>query len=125
MRVERWLAAALMMAGLAGCRRSEIVDEARRLTGGEPDRGPWAIRKYGCASCHVVPGVLGADGLVGPPLDRMGSRMVLAGRLPNTPANMVSWIRHPRQLRPDTAMPDTGVTDPEARDIAAYLYTLR
>jgi cytochrome c len=119
-----WLAAAIVTAGLA-CSHRDRVEEARRLTGGDPDRGRWAIRKYGCASCHSVPGVLGANGLVGPPLDRMASRMVLAGHLPNTPANMVRWIQHPQRLRRDTAMPDTGVTEPEARDIAAYLYTLR
>jgi cytochrome c1 len=109
-----------------GCRHRDLAEEARRLSGGgDAGRGRWAIRKYGCASCHRVPGVLGADGLVGPPLDRMGSRMVLAGHLPNTPANMVRWIRHPRQLRRDTAMPETGITEAEARDVAAYLYTLR
>src|SRR6185436_13547186 len=104
MRPDRRVPTALLLLALSGCRAAEIADQARLLTGGDPDRGRWAIRKYGCASCHVVPGVLGADGLVGPPLDRMGSRMVLAGRLPNTPANMVSWIRHPQQLRADTAM---------------------
>ena len=125
MRSERrWLVAGLLTASLGGCGRA-LDDEARRLTGGDPDRGRWAIRQYGCASCHTVPGVLGADGLVGPPLDRMGNRMVLAGHLPNTPANMVRWIRHPQRLRRDTAMPDTGVTEAQARDIAAYLYTLR
>jgi cytochrome c1 len=62
---------------------------------------------------------------VGPPLTSIGSRTYLAGELPNTPANMMQWIRHPREAEPRTAMPDTGVTDGDARDIAAYLYTLR
>ena len=125
MRSDRAAAAALVLLAAVGCNRRDVSEEARQLTGGDPDRGRWAIRKYGCASCHTVPGVLGADGLVGPPLDRMGSRMVLAGHLPNTPANMVRWIQHPQRLRPDTAMPETGITDAEARDVAAYLYTLR
>jgi cytochrome c1 len=128
MRLDRprLAAAALAAFALTGCQaQRQAAEQAVRLTGGDPDRGRWAIRQYGCASCHSVPGVLGADGLVGPPLDRIGARTVLAGHLPNTPANMVRWIRHPRQVRPDTAMPDTGLGEPEARDIAAYLYTLR
>jgi len=35
------------------------------------------------------------------------------------------WIRHPRDVEPRTVMPDTGVTEADGRDIAAYLYTLR
>jgi cytochrome c1 len=124
-RVEGAALAALALGASLACGGRDAAEEARRLTGGDPDRGRWAIRKYGCASCHTVPGVLGANGLVGPPLDRIGSRVVLAGHLPNTPSNMVRWIRHPQRLRPDTAMPDTGITDAEARDVAAYLYTLR
>ena len=83
------------------------------------------MSKYGCDSCHTIPGIRGANALVGPPLDRIGARMYLAGRLPNTPENMLLWIRTPQQVDPKNAMPDTGVTNEDARDIAAYLYTLR
>ena len=114
---------ALLLALPWGCRG---VDEtARRLTGGEPARGEVAIRKYGCQTCHTIPGVSGADGLVGPPLDRIGSRTYLAGRLPNTPENMMRWIRDPQGIAPGTGMPEMGVTEQDGRDIAAYLYTLR
>ena len=65
------------------------------------------------------------DGEVGPPLDRIAGRYYLAGHLQNTPANMVRWIQHPQQVEKGTAMPEMGVTDSDARDIAAYLYTLR
>ena len=47
----------------------------------------------------------------------------LAGELPNDPENAVRWIMDPRKIQPDTLMPDLGVTEGEARDIAAYLYT--
>jgi cytochrome c1 len=76
-------------------------------------------------TCHTIPGVREARALVGPPLIQIASRMYLAGHVPNTPANMIAWIRHPRDAEPHTAMPDTGVTEADARDIAAYLYTLR
>jgi len=98
---------------------------ARQLTGGEPDRGRVALRAYGCGACHVVPGVRGATGLVGPPLTNIADRLYLAGQLPNTPDNMRRWIREPQKIESGTAMPDLNVSDRDARDMAAYLYTLR
>jgi cytochrome c2 len=95
------------------------------MTGGDPGRGAVAIRKYGCGSCHTIPGIPGARARVGPPLTSIAARIYLAGELPNTPDNMRQWIRHPREVEPRTAMPDTGVTEADSRDIAAYLYTLR
>ena len=111
------------MATLAAC--SNVRREAAQLTGGDPDRGVHLIGRYGCTACHTIPGIRGADAAVGPPLTRVASRMYLAGQIQNTPANMVRWIQHPREIEHGTAMPDMGVTDSDARDIAAYLYTLR
>ena len=84
-----------------------------------------AIRQRGCGSCHTIPGVPGARATVGPPLSGMAARVYLAGRLLNTPENLMHWVQHPEQVDDKTAMPNTGVTEAEARDIAAYLYTLR
>ena len=98
---------------------------ARRLTGGEPGRGPALMRTYGCAQCHTIPGVPGANGLVGPPLAGVAGRVYLAGVVTNTPDNMVRWIMDPKAIDAKTAMPNTGVTEEQARHIAAYLYTLR
>jgi putative membrane protein len=98
---------------------------ARQLTGGEPDRGRQVLRAYGCGACHTVPGVMGARGLVGPPLRGIGSRTFLAGQLPNTPENLKRWIRSPQSVAKGTAMPDLNVSEQDARDMAAYLYTLR
>ena len=111
---------------LAGCESRPALSraEAAWLTGGDPDRGRHAIRSYGCGTCHSIRGVPGADGLVGPPLDGIGARAYVAGVLTNTPANLVRWIRQPREVDPLTAMPDVGVSVPDARDIAAFLYTV-
>jgi cytochrome c1 len=49
----------------------------------------------------------------------------VGGVLPNSPDNMVRWIRKPQKVSPLTAMPDLGVTERDARDMAAYLATLR
>jgi cytochrome c1 len=118
-------AAAFAFLALAACGNSEAERKAAAMTGGVPARGREKIRKYGCASCHTIPGVTGADALVGPPLTRIASRTYIAGVMTNTPDNMVHWIQNPRGVDPLTAMPNLGVTDADARDIAGYLYTLK
>ena len=121
------LLGALLLPLLAACERPRMSDaEAASLTqGGDARRGAALLRRYGCTSCHAVGGVPGASALVGPPLDGVGGRTFVAGVLPNTPDNLVRWIVDPRGVDSHTAMPDVGVTAPHARDIAAYLYTLR
>lgn len=96
-----------------------------KVIGGNAQRGKPLIQTYGCAGCHTVPGIAGADGNVGPPLTRFGDRTYIAGMLPNSPSNLIRWIRKPQAVLPGNAMPDMGVTEADARDIAAYLYTLR
>lgn len=91
---------------------------------GDPARGRDMLRKYGCQSCHQIPGVDGANGLVGPPLAGIASRVYIAGVLPNTPDNMARWIIDPPSVDSLTAMPNVGVTPTDARHIVAYLYTL-
>jgi cytochrome c2 len=119
--------ALLALAPIVACNGAHDAEarEAAAMTGGDPARGPALMRKYGCQSCHTVPGVAGADGLVGPPLAGIASRSSIAGVLPNAPDNMLRWIRDPKSVDPLTAMPNTGVTPSDARHIAAYLYTLR
>ena len=116
---------ACALAALTSCQQAELERKAEAMTGGSPQRGKAAISKYGCASCHTIPGVQGAAALVGPNLDQVASRMYIAGVMPNTPDNMIRWIRDPRAVDSLTAMPSLGVTDQDARDIASYLYTLK
>jgi cytochrome c1 len=120
--------ALLVVASLGACTeggRGESGHAAdRHVEGGDAARGREAIRAYGCGSCHVIPGVRGARGLVGPPLDHWADRSIIAGQVPNDPARLVRWITVPQAIEPGTAMPNMGVSDGAARDIAAYLYTL-
>jgi cytochrome c2 len=115
----------LVIALLAGCDKDTIASDANALTGGDARKGAIAIRDHGCASCHTIPGIRGADSHVGPPLSRISQRTYLAGILQNTPENLVKWIQNPPQVDPQTAMPDMHLSEREARDIASYLYTLR
>jgi putative membrane protein len=110
----------------SACRKSAAmtpVDASEVTGGGNPSRGAEALRLYGCASCHTIPGVPGARGTVGPELSGLSSKPYLAGVLTNSPRNLIRWIQHPQQVDPLTAMPDLGVTESVARDIASYLYT--
>lgn len=99
-------------------------DQRQLIAGADVDRGRAAISRYGCGSCHDIPGVTGAAGLVGPPLGDIARRVYIAGVLPNEPDNMIRWIENPPAVDSKTAMPNMGVTPRDARDIAAYLYNL-
>lgn len=111
---------ALLPLVVTGC-----GDQVRReVAEGDPARGPALMRSYGCHSCHTIPGVAGAEALVGPPLIQWRNRIYIAGRVANTPENLVRWIMDPRAFDERTVMPDMGVTEPHARAIAAYLFTL-
>lgn len=133
-RRSRDAATALLVATLlapAACtldvhNESETRAAVALTGGGSPARGAAAIRRYGCESCHSIDGIQAADALIGPPLGpRLSQQVYIAGVLPNTPEALIRWIKDPRDVDPKTAMPDVGVTDSDARDIAAYLYSRR
>jgi cytochrome c len=97
----------------------------REVAVGEAARAEAAFRNYGCIGCHVIPGIRGADSYVGPPLTRWAERRYIVGRLPNETDNLVTFLVNPQMVKPGSAMPATGISTEEARDVAAYLYTLR
>lgn len=116
------LAGLAALLALAGCDEAGVAPRFAQI--GDPERGAAYIEQIGCGSCHMIPGIDGAQGLVGPPLDYMGKRVFIAGLLRNTPANMVTWLLDPQEIVPGNAMPDMGLSEEQARDITAYLYTL-
>ena len=118
--VVRSLVVLLVMLGCGNA-----GDSVADLTGGYPERGRVAMRKYGCQSCHEIPGVTGAHAIVGPPLGGIAKRSFIGGVLVNSPDNMVAWLKDPPAHAPRTAMPKLGVTDKDARDMTAYLYSLQ
>lgn len=90
----------------------------------DPERGRAALRQYLCLTCHVVPGTVGSEVAVGPPLDDVARRAFLSGTLPNSRENLVRWLRDPHAIDPDSAMPSLGVSERDARDIGAYLESI-
>ena len=121
-----WLSLTLLLGLLltSGCQQEADAADQPFVPGGDPQRGAEAIQAYGCVSCHTIPGIPEADALVGPPLTGWAQRAYIAGAIPNTPENLIVWLQNPQLIEAGTAMPNMGVTEQDARDMGAYLYTL-
>ena len=113
--------ALILLLALAAC--GKTPPPAAEL--GDAEHGRLLLRQFGCGTCHAIPGVADAKGRAAPPLAGMGDRIYIAGNLPNTPANLARFIREPERYVPRTLMPNLGVTEAHAQDMAAYLAGLR
>ena len=131
MRAGRVIVPLLLLGVLvayAGIWRSGVATterEAARLTGGQPQAGREAMIALGCVACHQVPGFYGTKPQVGPPLAGFALRSFVAGATENTPDKLMQFIRDPRSIAPRSAMPKLPMSESQARDLAAFLYTLR
>ena len=124
---KRWRRAAtplLMLLGLAACEQAEAPAQ-QRMIGADPEAGRAAIAAVACGICHVIPGIRGANGVVGPSLAGFGQRQLIGGVAPNQPAVLAQWVRDAPSIAPNTGMPELPLTESQARDVAAYLFTLR
>lgn len=115
-----YLAAALI---LSGCGDEHVIHPVS--ASGDAERGRIALTQYACHACHIIPGITGSRVYVGPPLAGLAKRPDIVGQLPNTPDNLLRWIRDPHSIDPHTAMPDLGVSEQHARDMVAFLNTLK
>ncbi|HEX3068492.1 MAG TPA: c-type cytochrome [Thermoanaerobaculia bacterium] len=91
----------------------------------DPAKGKQLITQYGCTACHSIPGIEGPRGEVGPSLDHVATRPVIAQTLPNNTQNLTQYLLNPQMVNTQNIMPNLGIKPDEARDIAAYLYTLK
>jgi cytochrome c len=121
-RAISFILALISLAALAGCSRQSVKQEQALALGGDVDRGREALLRHGCGNCHAIPGVTEIESLTAPSLTNIGKRWYIAGILPNTPANMVLWIRDPQSIDPQTPKPVLELPDNEIRDMVAYLY---
>lgn len=127
--INRFIALLLALTLLAACTPSDSSEGEGTATQestmqGNPIHGQQHILNYGCGTCHMIPGVIGADGQVGPSLANFAQRRIIAGSLINTAENTISWIQNPQALHPNTTMPNVNATAEDIADIVAYLYTL-
>jgi cytochrome c1 len=116
----------VMLAGCSDAGPPNVgCEQGRCVSDGDAARGKSIIAAIGCGVCHSIPGVAGANGIVGTPLQEFGRRQLIAGRIPNEASALVQWIKNAPSLSPTTGMPSLPLTQKEASDVAAYLYTLR
>lgn len=121
--VARLLLPSLLAMATAACDQDKAAGPDNFT--GDARRGTDLVRQYRCGTCHDVPGIAGANGNIGPPLHRIGTRTYIAGYIQNSPDNMADWIEDPQRALPGNAMPRMGIPQKDARDIAAFLYTLK
>jgi cytochrome c2 len=120
--ISRCLIPLTLVLGLLAC--SDEQAPQLLISDGNAEQGRSLIQAYGCGTCHMIEGIRGARGKVGPSLHDYGEQHLLAGFLPNTPQHLMAWLIDPVALKPDTGMPAQGLSEEDARHIAAYLYSL-
>jgi cytochrome c len=114
---------AVLLVFLSACLGGTRGYVEKTVPSGDAQAGHDAIIAYGCGACHVIDGVAEANAYVGPPLSNYARRHYIAGKLPNTADNLIYWIQFPQTVEPGTAMPNLNVSETDARNIAAYLYS--
>jgi cytochrome c2 len=119
--MTKHIAVIVTMLLATGCGQRAHVDT---IAGGDVERGRVVLEQFDCGACHEIPGVPGTQSRVGPPLAGFGKRAYVAGRFENSPEVVVRWLRDPPAMKPTTAMPALGLTEAQARDAMAYLYSL-
>ncbi|HEX7831689.1 MAG TPA: c-type cytochrome [Thermoanaerobaculia bacterium] len=123
---------ALFALFAVACNRTEPVQPVQKAAPpamaatGNATRGQEMIAQYGCNVCHIVPGINGPQGSLGPSLAGIASRPTIsAANVPNTQANLVQFIQNPGSLNPQSSMPPIALAPEDAKDIVAYLQTLK
>jgi cytochrome c len=116
------LSAALCSLLLAACGGKP---KEKHVEGGDARLGKELVAQYQCGACHKIPQVRGAGGEAAPDLEGFGKLSYIANGIPNQPAQLTAWLVDPPAMKPGTAMPALGVTEQEARNMAAFLYTLK
>lgn len=123
--------AALALGLFASCSAEKPAGQATPArvaapaAAGDAAAGKKLIDQYACLSCHKIPGFEGPQGSMGPSLEAFATRKAIAGGIPNEPQTVAAYLQNPQAVDPQNRMPPLGITEPEARDITAYLLTLK
>jgi len=89
--------------------------------------GEQVFQQNTCVACHMIRGLPGATGTVGPDLTHLGSRATLgAGVVDNTPEQLRAWISNPQAIKPGVLMPAfSSISASDLNDLVAYLESLK
>src|SRR5690349_19995857 len=148
--------AQVLQAGFIAFPREQIPDDAvpktpypaglkfdeSLLSKGDPANGAkLAIGAGTCLGCHMINGVPGMIGVIGPNLTHIASRTTIAaGLYPNDAQHLARWIKNAEAMKPGSIMPVLGageydprmkmmspmkLSDQQISDIVAYLQTLK
>lgn len=121
MAKARSFALLLLMPVLPGCKAPPTAAQA--MPAADPERGRLAMARAGCGACHAITGVW-PRGQVASGLSGLADQTLIAGRVPNRPDLLAAFLRNAPAYAPDAGMPAMNLSPSEARDAAAYLYSL-
>jgi cytochrome c2 len=126
------LALALALLAFVSCQKEAPQASAPAATpagstapSADHEKGRVLIQQYGCLTCHIVPGIDGPRGMVGPSLEAFGSRPTILNKAPNDLATLTRYLQNPQQVDPQTAMPNLGLSEGDAKSIATFLHSLK
>ena len=119
-----------MMRRMATTQSSTEVAPAtptpQATTGSSEFAGAHALfRAKGCIACHMAPGIPEAVGTIGPNLEGLASRAMIADVMELTEENLANWIHDPQAMKPDTVMLNVGLSDPEVETLVTWLLSLK
>jgi len=103
------------------------VAHQRQAAVEDPDvaAGRAVFEHNACISCHTVAGTV-ATGRFGPDLTHVASRDTIAsGSVPNTAANLRTFVDNPAHFKPGALMPPMHLNDHDLDLVTAYLASLK
>ena len=119
---------AVLLILLAACaKRSEtpaVSTAPPPASVGDAARGKELMNTFACSGCHVIPG-LEMGGNLGPSLEGWANKPMIVNKFPNTADNVIQWLQNPQSMDPQTTMPGVGANPIDARDMTAFLFTLK
>lgn len=121
----KWARCLFLVGALAAGCKDEPGPQSLEIAAGDPERGKAAIARVACTACHEIPGVRGFSGVVGPSLAGFAGRAMIAGAVPNRADVLAAFVRNAPSIVPQTGMPPLPLDEQDARDVVAFLYTLR
>ena len=114
-----------MVAGTGAVAEVPQATPAPVASTGEFAEAHALFRSKGCIACHIAPGIPEAVGTIGPDLNGLASRAMIADVMELSEENLAKWIHDPVAMKPDTVMLNVGLSDPEVETLVTWLLSLK